>query len=95
MVLSHVWFSSHLRQKEKIFLCKILIWVYGIHGYKKTIIISLQRGRGDLVVLERVPITAKHIYCGACRAITTSFDFRGVLISMLNNATALKDSRVC
>lgn len=49
--------------------------MYRIHGYKKAVIIPLQREREDLSVHKRV--IAKHIYCRAFRAITTPFSFRG------------------
>lgn len=48
--------------------------MYRIHGYKKVVIIPLQRERDHLSVHERV--LAKHIYCRAFRAITTYFSFR-------------------
>lgn len=96
MVLSHVWFSPHFREKEPN--SSVQDPGFGCTGsiaIKKTVILPLQRGRGDLGVLERVLIIAKHIYCRAFRAITPSFSFRGVLITILNKTTAPKDSRVC
>lgn len=64
-------------------------WLYSNHSSTRM---------GDLVVLERVLIIAKHIYYGAFRAVTISFRFgggEGGLTAMLNETTALKDLRVC